>query len=151
MVTLGGQEPTVEIIADFAKKTLASGKVIPGFGHAVLRDTDPRYSLQHAFAKKNLPHDPTFKLADACLQAIPPVLKATGKVANPWPNVDALSGTLMKHYGLTESDYYTVVFAVSRCLGVCAQLVWSRVMGLAIERPKSVTLDFLTKKAALGI
>merc|ERR1719482_1091136 len=145
MVTLGGKEPTVEVVTDLAKKTLASGKVIPGFGHAVLRATDPRYTLQHTFAKKNLPNDPTFKLADACLQAIPPVLQATGKVQNPWPNVDALSGTLMKHYGLTESDYYTVVFAVSRALGVCSQLVWSRLMGMPIERPKSVTLDYLTK------
>merc|ERR1711959_374520 len=134
MVELGDKEVTVEAVTEFAKKTLSEGKVIPGFGHAVLRNTDARYLLQHEFAKKNLPNDPTFKLADACLQAIPPVLQATGKVSNPWPNVDALSGTLMKYYGLKESDYYTVVFAVSRCLGVCAQLVWSRMMGLPIER-----------------
>merc|ERR1719313_94335 len=141
--SLEGKEPTVELITEVAQDTLASGNVIPGFGHAVLRNTDPRYSLQHAFAAKKLPDDPTFKLANACFKAIPPVLQATGKVKSPWPNVDALSGTLMKYYGLKEADYYTVLFAVSRSIGVMSQLVWSRIMGMPIERPKSVTLDFL--------
>jgi citrate synthase len=145
-VDLKGQEPTVEVITKYAQDTLASGRVIPGFGHAVLRQTDPRYTLEHEFASKYLKDDPTFKLADMCLQAIPPVLQATGKVKNPWPNVDALSGTVMKYYGLKEADYYTVVFAVSRALGVTAQMVWSRVLGAPIERPNSVTLEWLEKK-----
>jgi len=146
MKELGNQEPTVEVVTEFAKKTLASGKVIPGFGHAILRNTDPRYSLEHEFAMKHLPNDPTFKLANACLQAIPPVLKASGKAKNPWPNVDALSGTILKHYGLTEASYYTVVFSVSRCLGVVSQMVWSRLLGMPIERPNSVTVEFLEEK-----
>lgn len=147
LASLGGQEPTVELITDLAKKTLASGNVIPGFGHAVLRTTDPRYTMQHKFASQKLPDDPTFKLANACFKAIPPVLEATGKVKSPWPNVDALSGTLCKYYGLTEADYYTVLFAVSRSIGCMSQLVWSRIMGMPIERPKSVTLDFLLAKS----
>ena len=80
----------------FAQDTLASGKVIPGFGHGVLRKTDPRYTIQKEFAAANFPDDELFKLAAVCLQAIPPVLEATGKVKNPWPNVDALSGTCMR-------------------------------------------------------
>lgn len=140
---LGGQEPTVEILTRYAKDTLASGKVIPGFGHGVLRKTDPRYVIQHGFAAANFPEDPLFKLANVCFEAIPPVLEATGKVKNPWPNVDALSGTCMQYYGLDQEDYYTVVFAVSRSLGCMANLVWSRLMGLPIERPKSMTLDAL--------
>merc|ERR1711953_694575 len=143
MAELGNQEPTVELITEFAKKTLASGKVIPGFGHAVLRNTDPRYSLEHEFAMKNLPDDPTFKLANACLQAVPPVLKASGKAKNPYPNVDALSGTILKHYGLTQADFYTVVFSVSRAIGTMSQMVWARLLGLPIERPNSVTIEFL--------
>merc|ERR1711976_1009765 len=87
-----------------------------------------------AFAQKHFPDDPLFKLSKVCLEAIPPVLQATGKVANPWPNVDALSGTCMQYYKLDQEDYYTVVFAVSRSLGVTANLVWSRLMGLPIER-----------------
>jgi len=144
---LGGKEPTVEMLTQFAKDTLASGKVIPGFGHGVLRMPDPRYMIQRQYAQDNFPDDPLFKLANVCYEAIPPVLQATGKVKNPWPNVDALSGTCMSHYGLTQEDYYTVVFAVSRSLGCMSNLVWSRVMGLPIERPKSVTLDWLTAKA----
>lgn len=146
---LGGQEPTVAIITQLAKDTLASGKVVPGFGHGVLRKTDARYTIQHRFATENMPDDPLFKLANVCLQSIPPVLQATGKVKNPWPNVDALSGTLIQHYGLSQEDYYTVLFAVSRSLGCVANLVWSRILGLPIERPKSMTLDSLeqlTKK-----
>ncbi|CAD7950007.1 unnamed protein product [Amoebophrya sp. A120] len=146
MKLLDGKEPTVENVTQIAKDTLASGKVVPGFGHAVLRAPDPRYMLEYEFCKENLPNDPTFKLADMCYQAIPPVLEATGKVKNPWPNVDALSGTVMQYYGLTEADYYTVVFSVSRVLGVTAQQVWSRVMGVPIERPNSVTLDWIKEK-----
>jgi len=140
---LGGKEPTVEILTQYAKDTLASGKVIPGFGHGVLRKTDPRYMIQREFAAQRFPDDPLFKLANVCYEAIPPVLEATGKVKNPWPNVDALSGTCMQHYGLNQEDYFTVVFAVSRSLGCMANLVWSRKMGLPIERPKSMTLDSL--------
>jgi citrate synthase len=143
--TLGGKEPTVAELTQFAKDTLASGKVIPGFGHGVLRKTDPRYTIQRQFAQDHFPDDPLFKLANVCYQAIPPVLEATGKVKNPWPNVDALSGTCMQRYGLDQEDYYTVVFAVSRSLGCMSNLVWSRLMGLPIERPKSVTVDWLTQ------
>jgi len=142
--SLGGQEPTVEVLTQFAKDTLASGKVIPGFGQGVLRQSDPRYMIQRKYAMDHFPDDPLVKLANACFQAIPPVLQATGKVKNPWPNVDALSGTCMQYYGLDQEDYYTVVFAVSRSLGVTSNLVWSRLMGLPIERPKSVTLDWLS-------
>mmetsp|Transcript_88964 Transcript_88964/g.108828 ORF Transcript_88964/g.108828 Transcript_88964/m.108828 type:complete len:454 (+) Transcript_88964:58-1419(+) len=143
---LGGKEPTVELLTQFAKDTLASGKVIPGFGHGVLRNTDPRYTIQRQFAQDNFPNDPLVKLAEVCFQAIPPVLEATGKVKNPWPNVDALSGTCMQYFGLSQEDYYTVIFAVSRALGCTSNLVWSRMMGLPIERPKSVTLDWLSAK-----
>eukprot|EP00928_Gymnodinium_smaydae_P080657 TRINITY_DN6430_c0_g3_i1.p1 TRINITY_DN6430_c0_g3~~TRINITY_DN6430_c0_g3_i1.p1 ORF type:complete len:462 (-),score=106.49 TRINITY_DN6430_c0_g3_i1:123-1508(-) len=144
---LGDKEPTVELLTQFAKDTLASGKVIPGFGHGVLRASDPRYLIQREFAHKNFPDDELVKLAEMVFQAVPPVLQATGKVKNPWPNVDALSGTCMSYYGLTQEDYYTVVFAVSRALGCTANLVWSRLMGLPIERPKSVTLEWLQKNA----
>merc|ERR1711957_67052 len=141
--TLGDAEPTVEMLTKFAQDTLASGKVIPGFGHGVLRVSDPRYTIQADFANRKFPDDPLVKLAKVVFQAVPPVLQATGKVKNPWPNVDALSGTCMQHYGLTQEDYYTVVSAVSRSLGCTANLVWSRLMGLPIERPKSVDLDWL--------
>jgi len=146
--SLGGVEPTVEVLTKFAQDTLSKGKVIPGFGHGVLRKTDPRYMIQREFARKNFPDDPLFKLANVCFEAIPPVLQTAGKVSNPWPNVDALSGTCMQHYGLNQEDYFTVVFAVSRAIGCLSNLVWSRVMNMPIERPKSVTCDWLTAEVS---
>merc|ERR1712083_434290 len=140
---LAGKEITADLLTQFAEKTLASGKVIPGFGHAVLRNTDPRYMLEREFALKHCKDDPLFKLVDAVYQAIPKVLEKQGKVKNPYPNVDAHSGQLMYYYNLKEQNYYTVVFAVSRAIGVMSQLVWSRALGLPIERPKSVPLDVL--------
>jgi citrate synthase len=144
---LGNVEPTKETLTEYAKKTLAAGKVIPGFGHAVLRNTDPRYMLEREFALKHMQGDPLFKLVDACYQALPPLLESLGKVKNPNPNVDAHSGQIMSFYGLTQENYYTVVFAVSRCLGCMAQVVWARAIGLPIERPKSVPLDVLESLA----
>jgi len=142
----GDQEITVEMVTKMAQDTLKAGKVIPGFGHGALRVTDPRYLIEREYALEKFPDDPLFKLANTCFEAIPPVLAATGKVKSPWPNVDALSGCCMSKYGLTQEDYYTVVFAVSRAIGCTSDLVWSRIMGLPIERPKSVTLDWLLEK-----
>jgi citrate synthase len=144
---LKGQTPTKALLTKYAEDTLASGKVIPGFGHAVLRNTDPRYMLEREFALKHCKSDPLFQLVDACYQAIPELLQKKGKVKNPFPNVDAHSGQLMHFYNLKEENYYTVVFAVSRAIGVMAQTVWARAIGLPIERPKSVPLDTLKKLA----
>lgn len=119
--------------------------MIPGYGHAVLRATDPRYICQREFAQKHLPDDPDFKIVSDLFEIVPPILKATGKVQNPWPNVDAHSGVLLQYYGLTQPKYYTVLFATSRALGVMASLIWDRALGLPIERPKSITTEALMK------
>jgi len=71
------------------------------------------------------------------------VLKEHGKAKNPWPNVDAGSGALLYHYGLKEFEYYTVLFSVSRAMGMCSQLVLNRALGVPITRPKSVGTKFL--------
>ena len=108
---------------------MKSGKVIPGYGHAVLRNTDPRYLHQREFASKYIKNDPLVDLCRVVFKVVPPILKSLGKVKNPWPNVDAHSGVLLYHYGLKEFDYYTVIFAVSRALGCMANLVWARALG----------------------
>ena len=143
---LGGA-PTKEALTDFVWDTLKNGKVVPGYGHAVLRLTDPRYTCQREFALKHLPEDETFKLVSLLYEVVPAVLKETGKVKNPWPNVDAHSGVLLQHYGIHEANFYTVLFGVSRCLGVLSQGVWDRALGLPIERPKSVTMSVLEELA----
>jgi citrate synthase len=131
--------PDKKQIAAYVKKTLSEGKVVPGYGHAVLRQTDPRFMAQMDFAKKHIPNDKLVQTVWNIYETVPPILKSLGKVKNPWPNVDAHSGALLVHYGLVEYEFYTVLFAVSRSLGVLANLCWDRALGLPLERPKSVT------------
>ncbi|XP_023767368.1 citrate synthase, mitochondrial-like [Lactuca sativa] len=94
---------TKDKLQDYVWKTLNSGKVVPGFGHGVLRKTDPRYMCQREFALKHLPDDPLFQLFSTFLalfvsnlyEVVPPILTELGKVKNPWPNVDAHSRVLL--------------------------------------------------------
>ncbi|KAG7348401.1 citrate synthase [Nitzschia inconspicua] len=138
-----GKPITAETITEFAWDTLNAKKVIPGYGHAVLRKTDPRYTSQREFALKHMPDDELFKVVDTIYQVMPGVLKEHGKVANPYPNVDSHSGVLLWHYGFTQFQYYTVLFGVSRAVGGLSQLYWDRALGLPLERPKSVTPEWL--------
>ncbi|MFY7879017.1 MAG: citrate (Si)-synthase, eukaryotic [Lacibacter sp.] len=139
--TLGTDEPTKEQIADYVKKTLSEGKVVPGYGHAVLRKTDPRFTAQMEFGKNYMPDDKLVNTVWKIYETVPPILQSLGKIKNPWPNVDAHSGALLVHYGLVEYEFYTVLFAVSRALGVMASLIWDRGLGFPLERPKSVTTE----------
>lgn len=149
MDDMGGKVPNEEEMKKFVWETLNSGQVIPGFGHAVLRKTDPRYAAQREFCVKHLPDDPIFKYVDILYQVVPPILQQHGKAKNPWPNVDAQSGVIQWHYGLKEYDYYTVLFGVGRALGVCANIIWDRGLGYSLERPKSLTTDMLEKIAGI--
>lgn len=138
---LGTQEPTKEQIADYVQKTLQAGKVVPGYGHAVLRKTDPRFTAQMEFGKKHMADDPLVKTVWNIYETVPPILQSLGKIKNPWPNVDAHSGALLVHFGMKEYEFYTVLFAVSRALGVLASLCWDRALSFPLERPKSVTTE----------
>ncbi|RYY56868.1 MAG: citrate (Si)-synthase, eukaryotic [Chitinophagaceae bacterium] len=142
---LGTDSPTSEQIGEYVKKTLSEGKVVPGYGHAVLRKTDPRFTAQMEFGKKHMPDDKLVNTVWNIYETVPPILQSLGKVKNPWPNVDAHSGALLLHFGMKEYEYYTVLFGVSRALGVLASLCWDRALGFAIERPKSVTTDLVKK------
>jgi citrate synthase len=140
-----GEEPSDEAIKDYIWSTLKAGQVVPGYGHAVLRKTDPRYVAQRDFALKHLPNDSMFKLVGQIYRLVPDILLEAGKAKNPWPNVDAHSGVLLAHYGLTQMQYYTVLFGVSRAFGVTAQLIWDRALGAPLERPKSYSTDAIKK------
>lgn len=137
--------PTSDQIAEYVRKTLGEGKVVPGYGHAVLRKTDPRFTAQMEFGKKHMPNDPLVQTVWNIYETVPPILQSLGKIKNPWPNVDAHSGALLVHYGMVEYEFYTVLFAVSRALGVLASLCWDRALGFPLERPKSVTTDLVKK------
>jgi len=138
-----GKEVNKETITEFAWETLNGGQVIPGYGHAVLRKTDPRYSCQREYAQKHLPDDELFKIVSTIYEVMPDILTEHGKTKNPYPNVDSHSGVLLNHYGFVEKDYYTVLFGVSRAYGVLAQLFWDRALGLPLERPKSLTTEWI--------
>ncbi len=138
-----GGVPSRDELYKFAWETLDSGKVIPGYGHAVLRVPDPRYMAQMEFAKARFPEDELLRIADLVFDVVPQVLREQGKAKNPAPNVDAISGTLQYYYGVREFDFYTVLFGIGRALGVTANYVWARALGWAIERPKSVTTPML--------
>lgn len=135
--------PTREQLEQYAWDKLNAGQVIPGYGHAVLRRTDPRFLMQHDFAKKHIPEDELFQLVNEVYEVVPRVLAELGKVSNPWPNVDAITGALQYHYGVKELDMYTVMFGVSRILGISANILWARALGQPIERPQSLTTPML--------
>jgi len=141
--TLGTTKPTKDQVAQYVNDTLAAKKVIPGYGHAVLRQPDPRFVAQKTFAEEYIKDDDYVNIVWMLFDVVPDILGDLGKVKNPWPNVDAHSGALLVHYGLKEYSYYTVLFGVSRALGVLAALTWSRAMGFPLERPKSVTTDWV--------
>jgi citrate synthase len=140
---IGTDLPTKEQIADYVQKTLSEGKVVPGYGHAVLRKTDPRFTAQMEFGKKHMADDPLVQTVWNVYETVPPILSSIAKIKNPWPNVDAHSGALLVHYGMVEYEFYTVLFGVSRALGVLASLSWDRALGFPLERPKSVTTDLV--------
>jgi citrate synthase len=160
---------------DVVVACVARSQVIPGYGHAVLRITDPRYTCQREFAQKYMPNDPLFKIVSTIYEVVPEVLKEHGKTKNPYPNVDAHSGVslfpvrvcmcvsvmhralvflawvhqiLLTHYGLTEHNFYTVLFGVSRCIGVMSQLIVDRALGFPLERPKSLTSQLIRQLIA---
>lgn len=140
---LGTSKPTKEQLASYVQKTLDNGKVIPGYGHAVLREPDPRFMAQKTFAENYIKDSDHVQIVWDLFEVVPPILESLGKVANPWPNVDAHSGAILVHYGLKEYQYYTVLFGVSRALGVLAATTWSRALGFPLERPKSVTSKWI--------
>ena len=142
-----GGVPTEKQLKDYAEETLNSGKVVPGYGHAVLRITDPRFDAFHAFGARVCPDDPTYQTVARVFKVVPDILKQVQKIKDPWPNVDAASGSLLYHFGLTEFSYYTVLFSVSRVLGMASQLVISRGWGEPIERPKSMPTKWFKEQA----
>jgi citrate synthase len=149
MDEMGNKVPTEEEMRQFVWDTLKSGRVVPGFGHAVLRKTDPRYMAQREFSVKYLKDDLIFKYVDLLYKVVPPILLEQGKAKNPWPNVDAQSGVIQWHYGIKEYEFYTVLFGVGRAFGVAANIVWGRALGYPLERPKSVTTEMLEEAAGI--
>jgi citrate synthase len=147
---LGGKVPSEDDLRVFIWETLNSGQVIPGYGHAVLRKTDPRYTALKNFCEKHLPEDELFRVVNMLYKVAPSILMEHGKARDPWPNLDAQSGVVHWHFGITDYDFHTVLFGVGRAIGVLATIIWDRALGYPIERPKSVTTEMLEKWADEG-
>jgi citrate synthase len=153
MNKMDGKVPSEEEMKQFVWDTLNAGQVIPGFGHAVLRKTDPRYAVQRDFALKHMAQDELFQYVDMLYKVVPPILKEHGHAKNPWPNVDAHSGMIQWHYGITEYEFYTVLFGIGRAFGITANIIWDRALLYPLERPKSLTtqmLEDIVQKAGQG-
>jgi|SRR5882757_5584517 len=121
---IGDDKITHETIKDYLWETLRSGRVVPGsasfvclegplgsmltldhrYGHGVLRSPDPRFIALQEFCEKRpeLLASPTIQLVKQTYEVAPGVLTEHGKTKNPWPNVDAASGCVLYHYGLTQ-------------------------------------------------
>ena len=135
--------PSEEKLKQYCWDRLNNGRVIPGYGHAVLRCPDPRFSAFIKFGQEHIKDDDVFTIVDRLFKVVPDVLQDHGKAKNPWPNVDAASGSLLYYYGLKEFNFYTVLFSISRTMGMISQMVWERALGIPITRPKSVTTDWI--------
>lgn len=138
-----GGAPTKEQVEEYVAETLNSGKVVPGYGHAVLRIVDPRFDAFYNFGQKYCSDDEVFKTVKTIFEVVPGQLQKIQKIKDPWPNVDAITGSLLYHYGIKEFSYYTVIFALSRAIGLASQAVVNRALGLPITRPKSVDYTWL--------
>ena len=138
-----GGAPSRDELEQLCWDRLKNGRVIPGYGHAVLRCPDPRFTAFMNFGKEHIENDDVFHIVETLFDVVPEVLKKHGKAKNPWPNVDAASGALLYHYGLREFSFYTVLFSISRSMGIISQIVINRALGIPIMRPKSVTTKWL--------
>jgi len=142
-----GGIPNVAHSEEYTWDTLNTGRVIPGYGHAVLRGQDPRFTGMVEHGMRHFGSDEVFGTVVRMSEVVPKVLKAHGKAKNPYPNVDAGMGAVWHHFGITELPYYTVPFAVSLSLGMLAQLVINRALGSPIVRPRSITSEWIREQA----
>ena len=138
--------PDDEILKDFVWDVLNSGKIFPGFGHAVLRGEDPRFKLLFDFGKKHWPDEIVFQVVERFSEIVPKILKEHGKAKSIYANIDAISGSMLYHLGIKEMKFYPVMFATAQVLGICAQNILNRAILSPIFRPRSVTLKWLNKK-----
>lgn len=136
-----GENATPEQLDLYLRDRLANNKVVMGFGHAVLRVEDPRAAVFYEFAEKHYPKHPLIKIALLLRTEGSKVLAENPKISDPHPNIDAISGTVLTAAGFPYAEYYTVLFGLSRCVGIAIQIVYDRLearggKGTPIVRPK---------------
>lgn len=136
-----GKEATDKTLEACIRARLAKGELVFGYGHAVLRVEDPRATVFYEKAMAQYPKDPLVKMACLLRAVAPKVLGENPKISDPYPNVDAISGILLMAAGFPYPEYFTVLFGLSRVVGIAIQIVYERCearggKGLPIVRPK---------------
>ncbi len=136
-----GENATEAQVEEFLRMKLSEGHLIFGFGHAVLRVEDPRATVQYTYAEKYYAKHPLIKISGLLRKVGPRILQENPKIGSPYPNVDAISGSLLCAAGFGYPEYFTVLFGLSRCVGVSIQIVYERMearegKGTPIVRPK---------------
>ncbi|MCB0275781.1 MAG: citrate (Si)-synthase [Calditrichaeota bacterium] len=138
-----GRVPSDEQLSDYVWAHISSRKVVPGFGHAVLRQADPRFLAMQEIGREVAMEEPVYQVVERLSEVVPPLLIRQGKAKNPYANIDGISGAMLYHFGIRSLNFYTVMFSTAQSLGICAQLIINRALFGAIIRPRSVTTDWL--------
>ncbi len=138
-----GADATPKQLEALIRHRLANNQLIYGFGHAILRVEDHRATVLYEKGLKSYPNHPLIKTAQLLRQVAPGVLKENPKIADPYPNVDVISGTLLSAAGFYYPEYFTVLFALARAVGISIQIVYERCeardgKGTPIVRPKYI-------------
>lgn len=138
-----GTQITPENVEKFIRKKLDNNELVFGFGHAVLRVEDPRATVFYDYAQKNYHNQPLVQITALLRNVGPKVLKENPKISNPYPNVDAISGTVLSVAGFPYPEYFTILFSLSRIVGIAFQIVYERCQardgkGTPIVRPKYI-------------
>jgi citrate synthase len=120
------EDPQEGQVEAYLVEKLKNKELIYGFGHAVLRVEDPRASILYEMASKFYPKDSLVKTASIMRNEATEALMKMGKVSNPYPNVDAISGVILTAAGFPYSKYYTLLFGLSRSVGIAIQIVYER-------------------------
>lgn len=141
LIEVLGNEPTAEALENELRQRLAKNQLVFGYGHAVLRVEDPRATVLYEKAKRKYPDHPLVKMAGLLREVAPKILQENPKISDPYPNVDAISGILLMAAGFPYPEYFTILFGLSRVIGIAIQIVYERCetrggKGLPIVRPK---------------
>jgi citrate synthase len=135
-----GADAKPKDVEELIRKRLNSNQLVYGFGHAVLRVEDARATVCYNYCLKHFPNHPLVKMALLLRTEGTKVLKENPKITNPYPNIDAITGSMLTAAGFPYADYYTVLFGLSRCVGIAIQIVYERLearsgKGTPIIRP----------------
>lgn len=123
------------------RQRLANNQLIFGFGHAVLKVEDPRATVFYNESERRFGSNPLVQVALMLRRVGPKVLGENPKITNPYPNVDAISGSFLSAAGFPYPEYFTVLFGLARTVGIAIQIVYERCeardgKGTPIVRPK---------------